>query len=127
MILDASALLALLNNEPGADEVQEALSTAVMSAVNLAEVVGKLSDAGMPDTIIRQATSLGITVLPFGEDDVAMMPKVRKATKPLGLSLGDRCCLATALTHKHPVLTADRAWTKVKIRGLKIHVLKDRR
>lgn len=127
MILDASALLALLNDETGADEVQRALGDAVMSSVNLAEVFGKLSDAGMPDAAIHQATSLGITVLAFGEGEASLISKVRKATKPLGLSLGDRCCLVTALAHKHSVLTADRAWAKVKIRGLTIKLLDARK
>ena len=127
MILDASALLALLNDESGADEVRSAIGQAKMSAVNVAEVVGKLADYGMPDPQIRRVLELGFATLPFGEDEIAFMGKVRKATRNLGLSLGDRCCLASALTYGEAVLTADRTWEKVNIRGLTVEVLRERR
>ncbi len=126
MILDASAVLALLNNEPGAEEVRAVIGNAEMSAVNVAEVAGKLADAGMPDAHIMRALAIGFDTLPFGEDEIALMSSIRKATKKHGLSLGDRCCLVTALVHKRPVLTADRAWANVKVRGLRIEVLKER-
>ena len=127
MILDASALLALLNDEPGAEEVRAAIGDARMSAVNVAEVAGKLADNGVPDAHIRRALAIGFDTLPFGEDEIALMAKVRKATMKHGLSLGDRCCLATALVHSQSVLTADRAWAKVKIRGLRITIIKERK
>lgn len=126
MILDASAVLALLNAEPGAEEVRAVIGDAQMSAVNVAEVAGKLADAGMPDSQIKRALAIGFDTLPFGEGEIALMPKIRTATKKYGLSLGDRCCLVTALAYKEPVLTADRAWAKVKVRGLKIGVLEER-
>lgn len=126
IVLDASALLALLNDEPGAGEVQAVIGNAVVSTVNVAEVAGKLADHGLSDANIRIALGIGFDTLPFGVDEVSVMPKLRRATKPYGLSLGDRCCLATALVHKCPVLTADRAWAGVKVRGLKITVLDDR-
>ena len=126
VVLDASALLALLNEEPGASEVQAVIGDAVVSTVNLAEVAGKLSDHGMTDATIHKALSIGFDTLPFGADEVSVMPKLRRATRKHGLSLGDRCCLASALVQKCPVLTADRVWAKVKIRGLKITVLDDR-
>lgn len=127
VVLDASALLALLNDEPGASDVQAVIGDAVVSTVNVAEVVGKLADHGMNDANIRTALAIGFDTVPFGADEVAVMPKLRRATKQHGLSLGDRCCLATALVRKCPVLTADRVWAKAKIRGLRITVLDDRR
>lgn len=126
IVLDASALLALLGDEPGAGEVQAVIGNAVVSSVNAAEVASKLADYGMSDANIRKALSIGFDTLPFGADEVSVMPKLRRATKAYGLSLGDRCCLATALVQKYPVLTADRIWAKVKVRGLKITVLDDR-
>ena len=56
------------------------------------------------------ALGIGFDTLSFGADEVAVMPKLRRATKPYGLSLGDRCCLATALVQNSPALTADRVW-----------------
>jgi PIN domain nuclease of toxin-antitoxin system len=126
IVLDASALLALLNEEPGAGEVQAVISNAVVSSVNVAEVADKLADHGLSDANIQIALGIGFDTLPFGADEVSVMPKLRHATKPYGLSLGDRCCLATALVQKSPVLTADRVWAGVKVRGLKIIVLDDR-
>jgi ribonuclease VapC len=122
VILDASALLALLNNEHGGEEVRAVIGDAHMSSVNVAEAAGKLADAGMPNAQIKRALAVGFETLPFGDDEIVLMPKVRKLTKKHGLSLGDRCCVATALARKQPVLTADRAWAKLKIRGLKIQI-----
>ena len=126
MVLDASAVLALLNGESGADEIRSIVLDASVSAVNVAEVVGKLTDAGIPERDIRQILAIGLRILPFGEEEISHIPAVRKSSRKVGLSLGDRCCLATALACKEPVVTADRAWVKVKIPGLKITVLKDR-
>jgi len=113
IVLDASALLALLNEEPGAGEVQAVIGNAVESTVNVAELAGKLADHGLSDANIRIALGIGFDTLPFGADEVSMMPKLGRVTKPYGLALGDRCCLATALVQKCPVLTADRVWAGV--------------
>lgn len=126
VVLDASAVLALLNAESGAEEVQAVIGRSVVSAVNVAEVAGKLADHGMSDAGIRKALGIGFDALPFGAEETALMPKLRRATKKHGLSLGDRCCLATAMVNGCPVLTADQAWAKVKVRGLKIVVLAER-
>jgi len=126
VLLDASALLALLNDEPGADQTRAVIGQAKVSAVNVAEVVGKLADYGIPDAQIHNALAIGFDTLPFGEYEIAQMAKVRRATKKLGLSLGDRCCLAAALAHQETVLTADRVWAKVNIRGLKVELLQER-
>ena len=126
-ILDASAILALLNAEPGAEEVQEVIATSAASAVNLAEVVGKLADYGMTERTIQKALRIGLDTLPFGPNELKLMPQLRRGTKRHGLSLGDRCCLATAMTHNRPAMTADRAWAKITIPGLKITVIGERR
>ena len=126
VILDASAILALLNVEPGAAEVRTVVAGSAVSTINLAEVAGKLADYGMTDASIQSALRIGFDTVVFGPDELALMPKVRRDTAKYGLSLGDRCCLATALVRKQPVMTADRAWAKVKIRGLKITVIGER-
>ena len=126
VILDASAILALLNVEPGAAEVRTVVAESAVSTINLAEVAGKLADYGMTDASIQSALRIGFDTVVFGPDELALMPKVRRDTAKYGLSLGDRCCLATALVRKQPVMTADRAWAKVKIPSLKIMVIGER-
>ena len=122
-ILDASAVLALLNAEPGAEQVRSVLNDAHISTINLAEVVNKLADAGMPETQINRAIALGFGTLEFGEDEMNQIGRIHRIAKKHRISLGGLCCLATALHHKLPVLTADPSWAKLKVRGLKIKVL----
>ena len=118
VVLDASALLALLNAEPGAELVAEALPGAAISAVNLSEVVAKLSDAGMPERAIRQALQpLGLDIVPFDEEQAYEAGLLRIPTKDAGLSLGDRGCLTLARRLNLPALTADRTWLELSIRA----------
>lgn len=113
-VLDASAVLALLNNEPGAAKVASALNDASISAVNLAEVAAKLSDYGMAQGDIENALgNLTLRVLPLDEAGALASAALRQPTRPAGLSLGDRCCLALGQAVGGSVLTADRAWTKL--------------
>lgn len=113
VVLDASALLVLINGETGAAAVAETLEDAVVSAVNLSEVVGKLLETGMPR---REAEStlggLGLEVHPFDEAAAWSAGALRSSTKKAGLSLGDRACLALAKELDLPAVTADSAWTK---------------
>lgn len=123
-VIDASALLALLNAEPGADVVAEALPQGVISAVNLSEVIAKLCDAGMPDKAIRQALQpLGIEIVPFDEEQAYQAGLLRTSTQDLGISLGDRACLGLAKKLGVNALTADRAWAELSI-GTKIRVIR---
>ena len=115
-VLDASAVLALLNNEPGATNVASALSGASISAVNLAEVAAKLSDYGMGQADIENALgSVTLRIVPLDEAGAYASAALRQATRSAGLSLGDRCCLALGQAQGETVLTADRAWTKLKL------------
>jgi PIN domain nuclease of toxin-antitoxin system len=112
--LDASAVLALVHGEPGAERVLAVLDRAVMSAVNLAEVVSRLAERGRPPTDIRrQLTRLPLDIVPVDEDLGYEAGFLRPATRPIGLSLGDRICLALAARLGATALTADRAWTRV--------------
>ena len=91
VVLDASALLALLNDEPGAELVAKSLPQAAISAVNLSEVVAKLADAGMPDEAIRDALrGLPLDVVPFDVEQAYDAGLLRSITRDVGLSLGDR-------------------------------------
>lgn len=123
-VLDASALLALLNREPGRDRVAHVLADSVISAVNYCEVLGKLIDAGVPEDQARHSIDLlNVQIVDFDEDLAVVAASIRPGTKKLGLSLGDRCCLALGLARKATVLTAKRNWPKLKI-GAKIEVIR---
>ncbi|MFN8590424.1 MAG: type II toxin-antitoxin system VapC family toxin [Thermomicrobiales bacterium] len=120
-VLDASALLAYLQAEPGAETVEEALiARAVISTINYAEVLSRLGDAGQdPESVHRHLRSQGLIgglleVLPLHENDGVVIAQLRASTRTQGLSLGDRACLATGLRLDRPVLTADRAWSTVR-------------
>lgn len=116
VVLDASAVLALLNDEPGADRVAKILPDSVISAVNLSEVVAKLADAGMPGDEIRDALDpLGLEVVPFEEELAYSAGELRPKTRSLGLSLGDRACLALGVRLGLSVLTTEGAWQKVAV------------
>lgn len=114
-VLDASALLACVHHEPGEEVVIDALlAGAVMSSVNLSEVVARLSDGGMPAAEIRATlASFELAVAPFDEDAALAAGLLRQATRPFGLSLGDRACVALAMREGLPALTGDRAWRDV--------------
>ncbi len=121
-VLDASALLALLNAEKGADLVQGLLPQSVISTVNLAEVVARLSAVGMPEDQIRDVLAyLGLETMPFDEEQAFQSGFLYKQTQPLGLSLGDRACLALAQITDATAVTSDRAWKDLDIGvGLKL-------
>ena len=123
-VIDASALLVLLNGEPGADIVAQALPGGVMSAVNVSEVVAKLSEFGIPEKAIYQAIKpLGLEVIPFSEEQAYNAGLLRTATQNIGVSLGDRACLNLAKMQELTALTADRAWASLSI-GVTIKVIR---
>jgi PIN domain nuclease of toxin-antitoxin system len=124
VVLDASALLALLNSESGSQAVAARLSDGMLSTVNLSEVVAKLSERGVPEYEIRIALDgLGLEVVPFDQSTAYRAGLLRRATRPMGLSLGDRACLALALQRAAPVFTTDRSWKMLRI-GVKVHAIR---
>jgi PIN domain nuclease of toxin-antitoxin system len=124
-VLDASALLAVMFGERGAEQVLEILAGSVIGAVNLAEVAAKLQERGVPDAEIeRSVAELGLPVIPFDEAQAMAAGTLRRRTKSLGLSLGDRACLALAMARRVPAVTTDRNWAKLDI-GAKVVVARD--
>ena len=125
IVLDASALLALLNQEPGAQKLTpELLRDATASTVNLAEVQTKLvREGGDPDEAWELALAPVSEAEPFTSEQARTAGTLVGQTRPLGLSLGDRACLALALMLGAPVYTADRDWKNLKL-GIPIHVLR---
>jgi PIN domain nuclease of toxin-antitoxin system len=116
-VLDASALLAIMLGESGADAVHAVLDRAKIGAVNLSEVVAKLQERGVPDDAIDQSLAdLDLTVVPFDQDQAMLAGKLRLVTRHAGLSLGDRACLAVATSLGAVAITTDQAWTKLRIK-----------
>jgi ribonuclease VapC len=116
-VLDASALLAYLREEPGADVVADAIADgAAISTVNLAEVFSRSADRGVdPGELAAKLVEGGlldgaITVEPFTVADAIDTARLRPTTRDAGLSLGDRACLALARRLDSRAFTADASW-----------------
>jgi ribonuclease VapC len=123
-VLDSSAVLALLLDEPGADRVKAALPGAFLSTVNFAEVVSKLCERGMPANEARAAIeTIGAEVVDYGVEQACITGDLRNSTRSAGLSLGDRACLALARQRNVPAITADTAWGKLS--GFNVVVIRD--
>jgi ribonuclease VapC len=113
-VLDATCVLALLFQEPGAAVVAAAFArTCLLSTVNYQEVVAKLVDRGMGSAAIGAALQLPFELVDFDEQQALAAGLLRATTRTLGLSAGDRACLALAQVRNLPALTADRAWVGV--------------
>jgi PIN domain nuclease of toxin-antitoxin system len=121
--LDASALLAVTNGEPGAAVVSEMLDPddePAISAVNLAEVIAKLVERGWSEREAREAVALPLAIHSFDEELAYATGFLRVSTRSAGLSLGDRACIALGMKLGVPVVTADRSWATL---GLPVEVI----
>jgi len=124
VVLDASALLAYLNDEPGGDDVPLTGGEAVISSVNLAEAISVLTSRGGGAELIRaHLSALSMEVVPLDRASAERAGFLIAKTKRRGLSLGDRCCLALAGERGLPVMTTDRVWSELDL-GLTIHLLR---
>ena len=114
VVLDASALLAYLQDEPGSEAIERVLAEAVMSSVNWAEVVQKSIAAGVVVEGMREdLETLGLEIVSFMPEDGEMAGRLWLQTRQAGLSLGDRACLSVGMRLDVPVLTCDRIWTTI--------------
>ena len=116
IVFDSSVLIAILRQEPGSEVGEQSLNDALISTVNLAEVATYLARNSVPpETIERALTAFPIEVVPFDREQGLIAGCLYPACKSLGLSLGDRACLALAKSKSLPVLTADKAWLELEI------------
>lgn len=119
-VLDASAVLAVYFDEPGADRVWAALLGSLLSSVNYTEVIGKCLDRGEAlAVVLRKFAAMGLVIVSHDALLARRAGELRPVTKRLGMSLADRACLALAEREKLPALTADRSWRSL---GLNIEV-----
>ncbi len=124
VILDASALMAFLRNEPGSAIVEVALADAAISTVNLSEILSKAAELpGGLEAAKMVLQGLQLRVVPFEEPHAELAAQLRPLTRSLGLSLGDRCCLALGMAEALPVMTTDREWAKLQV-GININVIR---
>ncbi|MFY9660668.1 MAG: type II toxin-antitoxin system VapC family toxin [Terriglobales bacterium] len=125
VVLDASALMAVINREAGAEMLTpEIMSAAAASTVNLAEVHGKLVLRGFSrDDAWAAANGTVHEAVAFTAEQAKTAGDLVIQTRALGLSLGDRACLALGIVLRAPVYTADRAWKNLKL-GIRIHVIR---
>ena len=110
-VLDTSAVIAYMLREPGWEKVQRSLSGGLLSTVNLCEVLSKFSERGeKAETILSDVLELGLELIAFTPAQALSAAMLRPVTRHLGLSLGDRACIALGLERAATVLTADAAW-----------------
>ena len=125
IVLDASVLLAVLNGEPGGEKLTlQQLNQAIVSTVNLAEVHGKLVSRGIDPEAAWEAARVPVwEAVEFSEEHAKIAGSLVRETRPLGLSLGDRACLALGIARGAPVYTAEKLWKNLKL-GVRIHVIR---
>ena len=121
-VVDASAVLAVLNGELNAEKVKDIPVGGLISATNFSEVLAKLVDIGLgDDAAISAFDALMLTVVPVDAGQAKHAGLLRRQTREHGLSLGDRACLALAASRGFPAVTADRVWAELDL-GIEIRV-----
>lgn len=119
-------MLALLFDEPGAATVERSLPWAAISTANWSEVCQRVLErqAGNPAPALEPFTEAGLRLESLSKTDAERAARLRPETRDLGLSLADRCCLALAARLERPVLTTDRAWSKLDV-GVEVRLIRD--
>ena len=121
VVFDASAVIALLRDEAGADVIGEYAGDALISTVNLQEVIKALLVRGFSIDLARaMINALHLEIRPHTAEDACAAAELYKATKEHGCGLGDRTCMALAIAEGLPALTTDKAWAKLTVPGLTV-------
>lgn len=125
VVLDASALLALIKNESGAEIVEELLGNIVMSSVNISEVASILLDSEMSPTEALSAIEPFVdSIVSFDLKQSIDCASLKKTTKVFGLSLGDRACITLGTQLGLPIYTADKVWQELKLENTTIKLIR---
>ena len=125
VVFDASSILALLRDEPGADVVARHVGDGLISAVNFQEVIKELLRRGVPmGASLDLLDALHLDIRPHGHQEAIAAAGLYLATKQYGSGLGDRTCMALAIAEGLPAITADQAWGKVEVAGLIIQLIR---
>lgn len=124
IVLDASALIALWRKERGWERIAQEISSSAISSANFAEALSKfVEEGGDADTMTNEIVKTGCEIVVVSVEHAVTTAKLRPVTRPPGLSLGDRLCLALAIERSCEVLTADRNWAKLNI-GVPIQLIR---
>ena len=114
-------MLALLQAESGWEAVANYLPHLALSAVNYSEVVAKLAGKGMPENkVVEVLGGLSLRIIPFDEEQALRSGMLRPLSQPLGLSLGDRACVALGVYLDLPILTTDKAWKSLPLGDIRV-------
>lgn len=125
IVLDSSAILAMLQDEPGGDDVPQYLGRAIISAVNFQEVAKELVRGGRSPKDVRAILAgIAVEVRPHDAEAAYLAADLYEKTKRYGSGLGDRSCMALGLQLGLPILTADREWRKVEVEGIELRHLR---
>jgi ribonuclease VapC len=132
IIADTSAVIAYLNFEPGADEVRKCLPRIRIAMVNVAEIVAVVSRHHVSRSWIEERIfRVFPEMLPFDPEQAYLCGALETVTRPKGLSLGDRACLAAGILHGWPVLTAESTWTEIDWKApgynVEIHLIREKK
>jgi PIN domain nuclease of toxin-antitoxin system len=125
IVFDASALLALIQQESGNEMVEKHIGNVIMSAVNVSEVITVLANNGIEEEQAKLLTNDMIEdIIPFDAEQAYLTALLRKSTKKHGLSFGDRACLSLAQIKKTTVVTADKIWANLHLKDVHIQVIR---
>lgn len=109
VVVDASAVMALMLDESGAGIVADVIRTSLMSSVNLSECCARAVERGAsPDAVLSIVHGYEVVIVPFTLDEALETARLRQPTRPVGASLGDRACMALGRMRKIPIFTSDR-------------------
>lgn len=126
VLFDASALLALIQQENGYEQLEDVVANAVISSVNLSEVISVLARSGMPKDVINETINSSITdVIPFSRNEAIFAGELITKSKKLGLSLGDRACIATSIVYNLKLYTTDQIWQKLELENLQLILVRE--
>lgn len=124
IVLDSSAVLAFLFDESGGEAVRNTFDSALVSSVNVAEIITAQIDRGAEaDAAVLRMEDLDLEIRPFDRELALLAGKLRWVTRPKGLSFGDRACLALAIRENATAMTADRAWADLDV-GCRIELIR---